>query len=639
MAFSDVLPALRAASDDARAALAEAYAVRLAAHDGDESLGQLLEVQSPEPVDISRHCETRRARNVLLANTLGDVHQVLQVAVPDFRGLKNCGQRTLVDILNALLISLSENHFNEPVEDPVSDVDATLCDLLEGWTASLSDRERLILRHRVLWHDRNLDDLGKELGVSRERVRQLEKRLLENFAKWRENPQVAEQVADLYQKIRAETPLLTTIESVAQRIPELSEEIRTADCLLHSFLEVLIPDLDIKEPWLAIRPLPDLRDATFHAAIHGGIGEGDENALGRLRSKLDLDNQTWDAWLDYCGLREIGGVVVRKSASQPELAVAILRAVGHPLSGEEIAERLDVVASRALRGRLQTDDRIARVGPNSYGLPEWELETYEGIREEIVQRIERGGGQAWLSAVVDELVEQFGVSPASVRAYAARREFARRDGWISLAGSGNDGLSRTSRRMPSPQETRRCFFHKRQWWFRVDVNKETLRGSGFTAPRGAMALFQVAEGTERSFAALAQEVRVSWVAPQPQIGSIRPLAMQLQAHVGDVLWLAPAGDGAVRARLVRAWSKSDSDEIALRAGVQRGLKGEELRSALAGALEVPAEASWDGITMALRARGDLDLAELVEGYTLSDAFRELEPVPDLGDFFAALGGQ
>ncbi|PZG56073.1 hypothetical protein C1I98_02010 [Spongiactinospora gelatinilytica] len=642
MTLNGMLEALNAAAPDARQGLVSAYAGQLASYEGSESLGQLLGVPDPAASDVARRCKTVRARNILINNAIGDSRDLLRWVVSDIRHLRTCGRQSLVDILSALLISLVDGNTGDQNDGEQTSrlrIDATLGDLLERWAASLDERRRLIFRHRVVRRDRNLDYLGNELGVSRERIRQLEKKVAEDFAGWRETTAVAERVSELSDAVRVHASPLMTIEQAIARIAELSAEIYSFSLELSAFLGVLLPDLDIDEPWLAMTSLSDLRDATFHAAVCCDLVEGQCATLDQIRAELLLDAADWAAWLNYCGLRSLGDLVVRKGASQPELTVAVLRAEGRPLSVEEIAERIQVDTIRSLRNRLQEDDRISRVGPNSYGLPEWDLETYEGIREEIVQRIERGGGRAWLSDVVDELVEQFGVSPASVRAYAARREFSRRDGWISLAGNGDDGPSQAPRRMPTPGETRRCFFLRGQWWFRVDINKEVLRGSGFTAPRGVMALFQVAEGTERVFAALAQEIRISWAAPQPQFGSIRSLATELQAKIGDVLWLAPTDHGTVRARLVRAWSKTEDDEIALRAGAPRGLSGEDLRSAIAGALALSAQTSWAALVMALRARGDLNLAEILESYTLSESFRAHDSVPDLDDFFAALGGQ
>ncbi|MBB4917458.1 sigma factor-like helix-turn-helix DNA-binding protein [Streptosporangium saharense] len=754
MVFGGVLEELRATSDrDARAARAATWALRLGQVATGDPIGVLLEVDLLPSLDVSRRCATVRARNILRVAGFSKLSSVLKVSVPELRELRNCGPRSVTDILTALLLtaadaSLRDLKYADPLHaalimelsesptpedrhllvnrgakqlatseslaslgrllgvegpdrrdirprcrlirsvgvlsgsglatashlaslsvqdlwdlqgsggDVVEDIlqaliftaldddgatdgdvldkagvdpDMTLTDLLELWVSQLDERQQATLMHRVICRDQTLDDLGKEFGVSRERIRQVEKRLVEDFETWRQGTAVRWRLETLEAEVKSTVPTLINLATLMQRVPQLVEEIHSLGTSLGNLLGVLLPKLYVEKEWLATRPLPDLRDETVRAAAGSG--------LDAFRNQALLDDQQWAQWLESCGLRRIGGLVARKTASQPELAIAVLRQAGHPLQTEEIAALLGLDAIRSLRNRLLDDERIVRVGPNSFGLPEWQLETYEGIREEIVQRIERGGGRALLSAVVDELVEQFGVSPLSVRAYATQKEFTRRDGWISLAGQGSAGSERARRVMATPAQTRRCFFHKAQWWFRVDVGRELLRGSGLTAPVGAMLLFQVDEGTERIFPALGQDIRVSWTAAQPQLGSLRPLAVRLDAKEGDVLWLAPTEQGAVRTRLVRGWNKGEDDEIAICTGVPRGLTGEGLRMAVASALMLPEETSWQALVTTLRSRGDLELAEVVEAYTVRDMTRPEDAVPDLGDFFAALGGR
>ena len=53
---------------------------------------------------------------------------------------------------------------------------------VKGFSQELEERDRKILEERVLADTpRTLSDLGKEFGVSRERVRQLEARLVDRL--------------------------------------------------------------------------------------------------------------------------------------------------------------------------------------------------------------------------------------------------------------------------------------------------------------------------------------------------------------------------------------------------------------------------------------------------------------------------
>lgn len=77
------------------------------------------------------------------------------------------GPRTLHDVLS-----------DEPSESPSPEGAAEQSEAvgqLRAALATLSARERLVLRERFGWRERTLLDVGAELGVTRERARQIEK--------------------------------------------------------------------------------------------------------------------------------------------------------------------------------------------------------------------------------------------------------------------------------------------------------------------------------------------------------------------------------------------------------------------------------------------------------------------------------
>ena len=69
-----------------------------------------------------------------------------------------------------------------------------------------------------------------------------------------------------------------------------------------------------------------------------------------------------------------------------------------------------------------------------WGFEEWVEDSYEGIFEEINQRIDDNGGVAPVSIIVRELPDRFGVSEASVRAYLSSDAFVIEDGLVRRAG-------------------------------------------------------------------------------------------------------------------------------------------------------------------------------------------------------------
>jgi hypothetical protein len=641
MPYSHAVDDVRATSAlKGREAVAVTWAESLAATDFSEPLKILFRSPAVGQCDVGAYCRTLRARNLLHNNELTELAQLLELSVRDLWTIRQCGHESVVDILAAMLMALAEmepaddtadQSLLEGTEASLPSADSPIA-LLEEWVTGLDERQIAILQHRIAARDRTLDDLGVEFRVSRERIRQVELSLT-NRLKILDTTPLFERLKD---QVGAAIGRVIPEARLIEVLPDLNRQLANTHLRVIDLLPALT-GLDRDSGWIADGALTNLRDETFRVAVSDRGYPPAPKTLEEHRLAIGLKADEWSDWLEYCDLRQVGSTVVRQGATIPELALAALHEAQHPLTAEEIADLTGVVSVQSLRNRLQEDERFARVGPNSYGLPAWGVETYEGIREEIVQRIERSGGRARLSSVIADLVEQFGVSGSSVSIYASGREFVRRDGWISLADGNASSLPRRSTRMITPAETRRCFFREGLWWFRIDVTKDTLRGSGLMAPKGAMAIFQVAQGTERTFQLLGQEVRISWTRIQPAFGTIRTALLQLDAREGDVVWLTPADDNVLRIRLVRGWTRTAADRIALRCGITRDVDGEALLKGILHALALPTGTGWSSVVHTLRGRGDLDLADLAERY--APAEQEDSTPPSIDDFLDALRGR
>ena len=93
---------------------------------------------------------------------------------------------------------------------------------------------------------------------------------------------------------------------------------------------------------------------------------------------------------------------------------------------------------RSLRNAMLSEPRLMRRGKDTFGLRVWGGEEYTGIYDELEQAIERAGGAVSLDWVLETFEREFGVSKASVRAYAGDARFITRPGgMLSMRGPGD----------------------------------------------------------------------------------------------------------------------------------------------------------------------------------------------------------
>src|SRR5699024_8275171 len=135
------------------------------------------------------------------------------------------------------------------------------------------------------------------------------------------------------------------------------------------------------------------------------------------------------------GFRKVEGGWLDSSGSIIDQSLRYLAFKSVPMTVEEILEgigRTDA-AARGIRQRLFEDPRAVRVSKSEIGLPEWGHNEYTSLADEMLEELEREGGRMPLDRMVERLVDQFGVSPNSVRMYAGRPLFLLDpEGWIQV---------------------------------------------------------------------------------------------------------------------------------------------------------------------------------------------------------------
>ena len=620
---------------------------------GDESFGEMFGVDSVERVDVSAHCRTTRAVKALRTSGLTESVALLEQGLDDLRSISSCGPRTILDIVQALLLTIACSPFTstepatggagslfeiQPAQDtcdgPEGGRGSDVFPALERFAAGLDGRELAVLRHRIILADRKLSEFTKTHNVTGERIRQIESELRLRLAAWRRSATACPALAALEREVKGAVRVLIDRHRLREALPVLEQVVSHLSLPLADLLPILLTDVHFTPRWVSLRPLADLREEVRQKfAIDRMTGGENPEAV---RRSLSLTEGEWVDWLAFCALEQMAdGTITPVDATMAERAGIVLRRAGGPMTAEQLAERIGSASSRNMRGYLQADSRIARLGPQLYGLAEWNLETYEGIKEEIVQRITRAGGRALLNDLIEELVVQFRVERGSVRAYTYGREFVRQGPWLMLNSKPGGKRARAKADVPGPESTRRTFYRGGTWWHRVDVKPDMLRGSGFPVPIGVAALFGVLEGAERVMQSPAGPLRLSWTRTQPTMGSVRAILLSARAEVGHALWVAPGSGSDVLTRLAGPAQKTARSRLAHLCGIDENLNDDALARAVSMAVGRDIALEWSDLASVLRARGDSDVVKEIEGLAGLDT----EQPTDVDDFLRALRGR
>jgi len=500
-----------------------------------------------------------------------------------------------------------------------------LAELVAELLGEMSDVETSILRQRIFANTPvTLEKIGIDIGVTRERVRQIqvraESRLEAQLAGDRFAP-LRWAAHEIRQALGTLAPVENAESVIARRCADLSpEDALVASTILRRYAgpyrverQVFITDeaTEIAERLSAA--------CDQHGVVPRVVAD---SAFADCGVRAEFFNAAL-AWVQH--FKQFGDVLVEWPNNGVDKLVAMLALRGQPADTETlITECGEDYSARALHNRLGEDPRVVRVSRREWGLIEWGLEEYSGITEEIVERIERGGGRARLAAVVREVAE-FGVRESSVRMYSEAPMFVIEGDWIRLRSDEE----RVRADDPFVEARRSYHLGATSIAFLVDVDSDVLRGSGGPLPRGTSVALGVQPGDKVTFTGENGDVVVSWPLTStmgPSIGSLRSHAQHHQLGEGDHLRVIfDTETGTVTSFGIPAAAlqgKSDSERASALTGID-GLAGGNTAVAIAAAVQSPVQT----LRRALAGRGDDELALLLPRETtspeLNDALTDL----------------
>jgi hypothetical protein len=515
-------------------------------------------------------------------------------------------------------------------------VQPTLGDLYKRLLDQLAESRRLVLEHRLLADSpMTLDELGTIRGVTREAVRQDEKRLKTQLAtlldnrtylpfRWR-----AEDLANRL-GVMAPTSADITVEAVEQALRDVPDDVKAT--VLNLLLRFAMPaSYTVKNGWY-IRGGPDrLPTSEMFWAHYAPASAVSLEDCREWLSEHSVEPRFLFEWVEtVSGLRIEGDFVLRWENNVVDKCIAILEMTGKAATVDDLVERIGQGNNpRGVRDRLFQDPRVIRVDKYRFALREWGLEEYTGIAEEMAQRIAQAGGEADLNSIVKELVTTFGVAAGSVRAYADAPMFIRsgsrvrmRDSHESIPDSADLSACRGVFRLPGGRFS-----------YVLDVDREVLRGSGRSFPKALAITLHVTPENPRTFHAKGQDIKITWPKSShlgPSLGSTRAIVEDVGARIGDKLLLVfDRARGTFEYRMIE---KLSSPAIELAGAIEHltGVVIDHLDINVAVAEAIAADVG--SVRAALRTRGDVELAELLPEQapdaSLSLALDELATVID-----------
>jgi len=481
--------------------------------------------------------------------------------------------------------------------------------LLEEFVNSLDRRDAFILEHRFAIEvsaSLTLEQIGEEFGVTRERIRQLEKMLRKQIDGFSSQAKY-QPVFELVDKIKADTGIACP-ESLAP------DEIRVAeDSLVDEILAYLAGPYQLVDGWFVTEgagtPASVTRSA-FDSVSENGIAPRDaiHDALARagvvaeaIDPIIGTDPQ----------LRPVDDALIDLSGSTSDRAYRWLVRLGSAQSLDELHKLIaDGTVITNLANQMHLDPRFHRVGMKTWGLVEWGDDTYSGIVPAMGDAIEAAGHPLPIDELATDLADRFGISKASVRMNAGIcPRFVESNGTVRL------------RRPDEPyvvtqklETTHDCFNMDGTWALRIPVDHDVLRGSGRQIPESFADHLGLRPGYSTVVPFGVTNVWLGWE-QCPNLGSIRSSVLDLGGEADDIVFVRRAGAAGMTLHLVRRAeidAATTAEKICLLVGADRE-DATNWRTVLAGAIGfgVLLPTSIRDIKERLAERKDQEMLDLV----------------------------
>lgn len=491
---------------------------------------------------------------------------------------------------------------------PIESAPPSLAESLTMLLFSFDEREYAIATQRLMAEQPStLDEIGKEFNITRERVRQIEKALRNEITTLLDGEfHLSERLAAMFE---AEGPILR-YATAARIIPELESTVEPEGLAILPLIGNLCsPTFSVSDGWLATPSIDDavklVKTDLPQAADEYGVVDLAPSASHANAEQRERETRNFTDWLTYSDVMLYKNHAIL-GRPQGDRAAAVLSVEQHPLTTEEIAERINAGNARSLANRLAVDERIMRVDIGTWALREWGLEEYSGIRQEIRERIERNGGSVRLDALVEELSSQFSISPNSVVTYASTLPFLSSHGVVTLADEERYDVPDAN-----PYDVARMFRIPGGWALRITVNAEHARGSGSILPLAIANILHMRFGDTVELDSPLGVQSVYWTGTSVGLGTIRRFVLDGMIQVGDEALLEFMDDGSFTVELVRPLNGNALHDALALATCPQTADARRALGYLQDAIDAHDCVTFAELAARLADRGDADIAALL----------------------------
>jgi hypothetical protein len=502
------------------------------------------------------------------------------------------------------------------------------------------EREVAILRGRILnlTTKRTLQQIATEFSLTRERVRQIEERVISRITKRAQNS-LGELLRRSSRYLKGAMGAACPVGNIVpERISRnVSSNGMTEDLTLGMLLWLAGP-YEAYRGWLVRGPSESLVSLTKNVFRRLGAKQEPRD----IRTVVDALSEihVHERWaLDWLSTVEMVKIFDDKICSWngglPSKAYLVLKVRGTAMTADDICRDIgDACQKRSLLNCLQSHpDRFRKSGPGLFSLTEWGGPEYTSVRKFVVKEIKNLGGRANRGLLIERTMSGLTVTKRTVMTALSNPIFVQTDAGYVRVRSKTDPMPRINpiefskhcyRLSYKDGAHRRC----RVWSYRVKVDSETLRGSGSAIPAAFGSLLGLRPGEREIAKSEFGEFQFSWNGPQASVGSLRPAANGLDASVGDFLYVSITDPATVAFSLLRAQeleSVSGWERICLLvAGTKEDCK--EARIAEVGVaigLNESVDFTIGDIRRRLEMRRERELLELIPETDLSDESDDL----------------